>query len=41
MHQTKKGNQWYFDMKTHIGVDVHSRKVPVYVVTPNKQEEAP
>jgi len=21
MHQTKKGNQWYFGMKTHIGVD--------------------
>jgi IS5 family transposase len=24
MHQTKKGNQWYFGMKAHIGVDVHS-----------------
>src|SRR5678815_2332486 len=22
MHQTKKGNQWYFGMKAHIGVDV-------------------
>ena len=21
MHQTKKGNQWHFGMKTHIGVD--------------------
>ena len=21
MHQTKKGNQWYFGMKMHIGVD--------------------
>ena len=21
MHQTKKGNQWYFGMKVHIGVD--------------------
>ena len=21
MHQTKKGNQWYFGMKAHIGVD--------------------
>jgi IS5 family transposase len=21
MHQTRKGNQWYFGMKTHIGVD--------------------
>jgi transposase, IS5 family len=24
MHQTKKGNQWYFGMKTHIGVDAAS-----------------
>ena len=24
MHQTKKGNQWYFGMKAHIGVDEHS-----------------
>jgi IS5 family transposase len=22
MHQTRKGNQWYFGMKAHIGVDV-------------------
>ena len=21
MHQTKKGDQWHFGMKTHIGVD--------------------
>jgi IS5 family transposase len=24
MHQTKKGKQWYFGMKAHIGVDAHS-----------------
>ena len=24
MHQTKKGNQWHFGMKTHIGVDTKS-----------------
>ena len=24
MHQTKKGNQWYFGMKAHIGVDASS-----------------
>jgi IS5 family transposase len=24
MHQTKKGNQWYFGMKVHIGVDAAS-----------------
>jgi IS5 family transposase len=24
MHQARKGNQWYFGMKAHIGVDAHS-----------------
>ena len=24
MHQSKKGNQWYFGMKAHIGVDADS-----------------
>lgn len=24
MHKTRKGNQWYFGMKAHIGVDEHS-----------------
>jgi len=24
MHQTKKGNEWYFGMKVHIGVDKNS-----------------
>ena len=24
MRQTKKGNQWYFGMKAHIGVDARS-----------------
>ena len=24
MHQTKKGNQWHFGMKAHVGVDVVS-----------------
>jgi len=24
MHQTRKGNQWYFGMKAHIGVDLDS-----------------
>jgi len=27
MHQTKKGNQWYFGMKAHIGVDADSGMV--------------
>ena len=24
MHQSKKGKQWHFGMKAHIGVDAHS-----------------
>lgn len=24
MHQTKKGNQWYFGMKLHVGADIRS-----------------
>ena len=27
MHQTRKGNQWYFGMKAHIGADLHSGAV--------------
>jgi IS5 family transposase len=30
MHQTKKGNQWYFGMKAHIGVD--SKQTVVHTV---------
>ncbi|MEO7432518.1 MAG: IS5 family transposase [Dokdonella sp.] len=33
MHQTKKGNQWYFGMKAHIGVDVDSGLVHTVVTT--------
>lgn len=33
MHQTKKGNQWYFGMKTHIGVDARSGLVHSVVGT--------
>src|SRR5438105_7627045 len=28
MHQTRKGNQWYFGMKAHIGVDSEPGHVP-------------
>ena len=28
MHQTKKGNQWYFGMKVHIGVDKDNGLIP-------------
>jgi transposase, IS5 family len=34
MHQTKKGNQWYFGMKAHIGVDSHSGLVHSVTTTP-------
>lgn len=27
MHQTRKGNQWYFGMKAHIGVDSQSKLI--------------
>jgi IS5 family transposase len=33
MHQTKKGNQWYFGMKIHIGADVDSGAVHSLSVT--------
>jgi transposase, IS5 family len=38
MHQTKKGNQWYFGMKAHIGVDVTSGVV--HTVTGTAANEA-
>jgi len=33
MHQTKKGNQWFFGMKAHIGVDAESGLVHSVVTT--------
>ena len=33
MHQTRKGNQWYFGMKAHIGVDTDSGLVHTVVTT--------
>ena len=34
MHQTKKGNQWYFGMKAHIGVDSRTKLIHAAVATP-------
>jgi transposase, IS5 family len=34
MHQTKKGNQWYFGMKAHFGVDSRTKLIHVVVATP-------
>jgi IS5 family transposase len=33
MHQTRKGHQWYFGMKAHIGADRDSKLVHTVVVT--------
>jgi IS5 family transposase len=33
MHQTQKGNQWYFGMKAHIGADRDSKLVHTLVAT--------
>jgi IS5 family transposase len=33
MHQTKKGNQWYFGMKVHLGVDKDSGLIHSVVTT--------
>ena len=34
MHQTKKGNQWYFGMKAHVGVDSRTKIIHAVVATP-------
>ena len=34
MHQTKKGNQWYFGLKAHIGVDSKARIVHAVTAAP-------
>lgn len=33
MHQTRKGNQWYFGMKAHLGVDSRSKIIHSVVAT--------
>ena len=34
MHQTKKGNQWYFGMKAHFGIDNRTKLIHAAVATP-------
>jgi IS5 family transposase len=34
MHQTRKGKQWYFGMKAHVGVDSQSKLIHAVVATP-------
>ncbi len=39
MHQTKKGNDWHFGMKAHIGADVDSGLVHTVVTTPANEAD--
>ena len=39
MHQTKKGNEWKFGMKCHIGVDAGSGLVHTITVTAANEHE--
>ena len=34
MHQTKKGNEWYFGMKAHLGVDSKTKLIHSVAATP-------
>jgi len=40
MRQTKKGNQWYFGMKAHVGVDSKTKMIHTAVVTPANVADA-
>ncbi|HEY6372540.1 MAG TPA: IS5 family transposase [Candidatus Sulfotelmatobacter sp.] len=40
MHQTKKGKQWYFGMKAHVGVDSKTKLVHTALVTPANVADA-
>jgi len=40
MHQTKKGKQWYFGMKAHVGVDSKTKLIHSALVTPANVADA-
>src|ERR1700729_4520848 len=40
MHQTRKGKQWYFVMKAHVGVDSKTKLIHTAVVTPANVADA-
>ena len=40
MHQTKKGNEWYFGMKGHIGVDSQTKLIHSVAATAANVHEA-
>lgn len=39
MHQTRKGNQWYFGMKAHIGVDSRTKLIHHVLATPANEHD--
>lgn len=39
MHQTKKGNQWHFGMKAHIGVDARTGLTHSFTTTPANEHD--
>jgi IS5 family transposase len=41
MHQTKKGQQWYFGMKGHFGVDSQNKLIHSVEVTPANVHDSP
>jgi transposase, IS5 family len=40
MHQTRKGKQWYFGMKAHVGVDSKQKVIHTVVATPANVSDA-
>lgn len=40
MHQTRKGKQWYFGMKAHLGVDSKTKLIHTALVTPANVADA-
>jgi transposase, IS5 family len=40
MHQTRKGQQWYFGMKAHVGVDSKHKLIHTVVATPANVADA-
>jgi IS5 family transposase len=40
MHQTRKGQQWYFGMKLHIGVDSKTKLIHAMTTTPANVHDA-
>jgi IS5 family transposase len=39
MHQTKKGNDWHFGMKAHIGADIELGLTHSLVTTPANESD--